>query len=647
MKFRALFLLALAIIIFACAQCFAQKTAVDPNTVQTVKPDNQDAIDTRLSQKVTYEAWHIPLKTILSELSEVTGVKLNAGYNKDDWQVRDRKMNIYVKDITLNELMNSIARTMKFIWSKNKDVNPPTYRLYADRQLLAKMQAEASRLANELKNEELKRRTGTLDALASVANLSDADLEALRNDNPYLYQCASTGFANAMTQVFEEAPDIKEAFINGNMTTSVSMSMFSQSTQLLVANAARKSWKLDNITQSRAPIGDNLESDISNGTLHLDWMASPSLYTQGKKLFYFGPIGVSAAGDYHFLSDFRDPYSKTSKAWGEACLNAMDNNLPAGKNWSQIAPDYFPVEEEQTKEVEPYLMYDPVMEHTDDPTLPKEVTLKPNEDSSKKLYENIQSSSYQTIARLIYEYTLKTIADSTKMNVVSDSYNSALLSRMNWQDKGELTAILSRFAEGFKCNWENHGSILEFRRRDWFRMRASQLPDEWLKPWRDEIEKNGILTLDTYTRIVALTEEQLEENIDVDPLLNQVIGDPRTVKQLCCFYVKLNDYQRRCIISGLGLDLQSLNPLQWQYYSDIFNYGYQKRWHTEEFTNPGKATIVMKGVNESKDDGSLTYKFGVYLAREDGSTDQQEWQINLRKISVPNKNLPANSKQPK
>ena len=88
MKFRALFLLALAIIIFACAQCFAQKTAVDPNTVQTVKPDNQDAIDTRLSQKVTYEAWHIPFKTILQELTEENGEKLNEGYNNDAWQVR-------------------------------------------------------------------------------------------------------------------------------------------------------------------------------------------------------------------------------------------------------------------------------------------------------------------------------------------------------------------------------------------------------------------------------------------------------------------------------------------------------------------------------------------------------------------------------
>ena len=635
MPFWRLFtLLATVLAFFNGYPCYAQKTTVDPNVGQAPKLSEDDIADGRLAQKVTYEAWHMPLKTILGELSEETGVTLNAGYSKNDWQVRDRRMNVYVKDVTLAQLMNSIARVMKFKWSKNDDLDPPTYRLYADRKLLGQLQAEATRLEAELKKEEIRRRKLTVEALADVADLSGNELENLREENPYLYVCASTGFAKAMTQMFADEPNLREAFIKGNKTAAIDANMLPPFTQQLCSEAARGCWPLDHVTQNRPPLSDSFEEVFPNSQLFLTWMSSPSEYTQRKKLFYFGNVCGSAESGC-FLGDFRYPYAEASKAWGNACLDAMEGKLPVGRRWSTVAPHYFPTEDEEANEIEPYFMYDPVVDHPDDPDLHKEITLTGSEEDYKAFKEQDKAAGGRTHMRLFYQLLLEAIADAAGMSVVSDSYNVLLPGRLSLSGKRELVTILDEFAEAQKCNWEKHGSILEFRRRDWFRRRASQIPDEWLKPWRDEIERNGILSLDSYARMVALTQEQIEENITSDPLLDQCIGDYRRVKGFCSFYAQLSDSQHKLILSETGLDVRLLSPAQWQLYSDMYEYGLQPRWHTEEFSNPGRATVIIKGARKPREDGGVTYRFTAYLTKEDGSTDEQGWQINLRKIVKP------------
>ena len=96
-------------------QVGADKITVDPN--QGAKEEAQlPTTDARLQQKITYTARHKSLKVILADLSKTTGVTLKCGYNNNDWQVRDRKMNIFAKDQPLAALMNSIARVMKWFY---------------------------------------------------------------------------------------------------------------------------------------------------------------------------------------------------------------------------------------------------------------------------------------------------------------------------------------------------------------------------------------------------------------------------------------------------------------------------------------------------------------------------------------------------
>ncbi len=79
------------------------KITVDPNagpqkaSVETISGSD-------LTQKVIYEARRKTVSSILSDLSKMTGVTLMAGYNNEDWQVRDRRMNIFAKDVPLSNL---------------------------------------------------------------------------------------------------------------------------------------------------------------------------------------------------------------------------------------------------------------------------------------------------------------------------------------------------------------------------------------------------------------------------------------------------------------------------------------------------------------------------------------------------------------
>ena len=112
----------LMVIVFAAAPHSAAavgKITIDPNVPGAESSEDTPKPDTRVAQKITYQARKKTVLAILTDLTEMTGVTLKAGYNNKDWQVRDRKMNIFAEDVPLAHIMNSIARVMKFKWSKS------------------------------------------------------------------------------------------------------------------------------------------------------------------------------------------------------------------------------------------------------------------------------------------------------------------------------------------------------------------------------------------------------------------------------------------------------------------------------------------------------------------------------------------------
>jgi hypothetical protein len=135
--------LVLLLIAFSVSALAVGKVTTDPNAPGApVQKDTQnDGTDARLAKKLTYST---PMKTvsaILEDLTKSTGIIFRSGYNSKDWQVRDRKMTISVRDVPLSQLMNSMSRVMKFKWERSGAEGEWAYRLYMDRRTL--LDAEA------------------------------------------------------------------------------------------------------------------------------------------------------------------------------------------------------------------------------------------------------------------------------------------------------------------------------------------------------------------------------------------------------------------------------------------------------------------------------------------------------------------------
>ena len=624
-----------ALTLFMACTCYAQKVTVDPNVGLASESAEAAVPDSRLAQKVTYEAWHTPLKTILADLSRSTGVTLNSGYSKQDWQVRDRKMNVYVKDVTLAQLMNSISRVMKFKWSCNDDKKPPTYRLVADRRLLSELQAEARKRERELHAEEIRRRTALVEEFARAAKTSGAELELLKKENPYLGLCATTGFAKMVTAMFSEQPKLREMFVNAERMTVMNASEFSEETRKLCVDVMRYG---QNHFADRKAVPDDAEESLAKHRLHFEIIPKPYEWGLRRRLVYFGWINAALSEwitSIHFVGDFRYPAAESSKVVGSHRLSVANQPLESQTDWDKLRMDENNGMREDEKFIEWYLMFDPIVEHSDEADLHKNVTVEVTAEAQKDMMEMVKVIGGRSYQRLVYQASLKAIAEAAKMSIVSDSY-SVLLGNNPSFGKDELKGTLDKLADTCRCNWEKHGSMIEFRRRDWFRRRSCQLPDEWVRAWREQVEKNACFDLDTCIRISALPDDQMEENIRIDPLLDEAIGISWEVdfhKIFCRFYIQLTPSQRAQVFSEDGFELSGLISDQLPAYREMFVGGWHPVWGQEALGDPFSTSAKIVATSRiAAENGVQCYDFHVGGTGEDGKELYHGWSIPLRKV---------------
>ncbi len=632
------FLLLVAMIAMNGQICHAATVTVDPNVGQQSEPAEVAAPDSRLAQKVTYEAWHTPLKTILADISESTGVTLNCGFSGQDWQVRDRKMNVCVKDVTLAQLMNSISRVMMFKWSCSDDTKP-SYRLVADRRLLSKLQAEARKRERELHAEEVRRRASLVEGLAKVANTSGADLELLKKENPYLGLCATTGFAKMLTAMFSEQPKLREMFVNAERMTVIPSTQFSEETQKLCVDVMR--YGQEHFADSEA-LPENPEERLAKNRIHFEIIPKPYEWATRRRLIYFGWINAALSEGItpaiRTVGHLKYPEAESSKSSSANRLSVANQPLESQTDWHRFRMDENKGMREDEKFVEWYLMYDPILEHPEEPDLNKTVDVVMTPEAQKEILETAKAGYGRSYGRLLYQAELEAIANAAEMSIVSDSY-SVLLGNGPELGKNKLKTILERFTDVYRCNWEKHGSIVEVRRRDWFRRRSCQLPDEWVKAWREQVEKNGCFDLDTCIRISALPDDQMEENIRVDPLLDEAIGISWEVdfhKIFCRFYVQLTPNQRAQVFSEDGFELRELTPDQLPAYREMFVGGWHPMWGQEALGDPVGTQATMSVTSRiAVENGVQCYDFHVGGTGEDDKELYHGWSIPLRKVVRP------------
>ena len=564
--------LAIALFALTAPALAVGKVTVDPNTPGSANEVQGAKADTRLARKVSVTRVRATVSAILDELTKNTGVTFKAGYNNGDWQVRDRKMIIFAKDVPLHELMDSISRVMKFKWSRSGEAdataagvsgfersgNPETpvawqYRLYMDRKTLLDAEAQKARSEEKSAAELARKRANALAKYGETEGLSGAQMEKLKADNPLLYIIAQSGMGGQVASFFNQVPAAAEALAS-NRRLDMDGRGLSPSAWASLLKAAGAEMALEHrfgSTQWDPTELDNLDpskvSIIINQNMETN-QRSPGM------AFLLGELTLSYDGR-NISAPIIDPESEAAKTIGAVALQSEQENRDINEVLKEHIGEFTAA---MTKEAAVEVGGEAVGDHPDDPALEAKVTLKP---------ESVMLAHME-----------KTLAEESKFAVVSDSFGAVDMpvtahfspsGSPIGQTEKTIRQALDDIEEAYIYNWDKHGSVIELRDRNWFKKRANEIPEAWLDGWRNELIKTGTLEIDTLSEIAQLTQEQMAANVVSDELLRTCSSTVQINRELLRVWAGLSSDQRAAMLSESGLDLSTLSEEQWAQTSSL------------------------------------------------------------------------------
>ncbi len=601
------------------------KVTTDPNS-QVVVAARSDRLDPRLAQKVTYEAVHKPVKTVIADLARTTGVTINAGAGKQDWQVRDRRMNLFVKDIPLSKLMESIARVMKFRWEIS-DRTPPTYRLVQDRRLVASMQADFTRKQDELHKEIVRRRQKAGDAIVEVGAMTDAEINGLRDKNPYLYWIGKTGLAKLTAAMFRELPGLREIWESASSNIAPKFALLSPETQQLYLDTIKRNYPYRQINASAVCPTLSIQ-DLSTRSVGLENIPRPMTEYDRTQMAAFGGVGTGLMmGTVHrffHLGDWADPDDPGVQLWAKVRVTAVEDGVAAEDAANSLRSKIVAEEKKTQDEWEHYVSMEPRLQHADDPDLHVKAKLKIEQPKPPEVEGDFMAAS-----RAGYAAVQKGICESYGYSVVSDSFARFRGGAAFGTEEQELAAVLEALSTGYNCNWERYGRVIELRNRDWFRKRASQIPDEWVVRWRDKFKKNGSLSIAEFAEIAALEFDQIAENILTDSILHQITSledwNMINTRSLLRLYLRLDTNQRTMLCSLDGLNVSILNSDLQPLVQAVFGHGFAFSWNLDQFLRNGEEPTFLRLEYRQEQDGKGRHWF---VASKKG-LETKSWHLTL------------------
>ncbi len=601
------------VVVLLCAlapQALAQKITVDPNTVkQTEETEEQSQkTDLRLAQLVTYEAKRKTVLAILDELSEKTGVAMKAGQNSKDWQVRDRKMCVFAKDLPLAALMSSMARVMKFKWSREGEPGAYSYRLYMDRKTLLDAESKLQREEERIKNEQARKREDTFKQLTDAANMTPEELEKLRDTSPFVYMATKSGIAQSLGSFFGQVPAAAEALASGQ-EMSLNAGMLPPSAQQSLFQSMRDIQKLG------ATLGDKSEFPeevVGNPSLVNIGINSHMEEMRGRPEagFILGMISFRA-GSRNFDIPLIDPESSMAKTIGKLVLRSMDEGKPINEIAKEAQSEFMQAFLADMKHVD---TGEKPVEHPDEPELHENVRLEPKSPRQ----EDLEAA----------------LAEASKLAVVSDYFGNSMMMPMGrvGTQEGELKTVLEKIGDTLRYNWEKHGDVIELRSKDWYRKRAAQIPEAWLDAWRKTLKDTGTLDLGDLSQIAMLDMDQMTTNIMDDPMFmaSGILGVIYPNREILRLYAGMSQSQQAALFGENGLDLRTLSPEQWKQVEKLI------MARNIEFLQNPEARIIVAGTRKPKDK-QFEYTFTVTCMDVDTPV---EWKLTTPSYKEPPKEEP-------
>ncbi len=524
--------------------------------------------------------------------------------------MRDRKMNIFARDVPLTELMSSIAHVMKFKWKRAGKEGGYTYRLFMDRKTL--LDAENQRLREEERLRQIKNegRQKALDAYSNPNDLSPQDLGKLKSDNPFLYVFEQSGLTKSLGAFFGEVPAAADALASGEELSLSAGSLSEEGQQGLLQAMQSLFGFTSKISGGAVPFPKDLASKIGQVTVMINYNPENIGDMPGGETL-LGVMDMFCDDGQNVELPLFDPDSNAAKLLGKLLVSSQDqgkDNQDTGGDMETMFAQAMMSDIKNTDTGEP------VAQHKDDPALEAKINIK------------LQSRNIDDAEAAL--------AEASKMTVVSDSFGRTYGPNLT-QDEAQIKVVLDKIADGFRYNWDKPASVIELRDRDWFRKRGKQIPEAWLEAWRQTLKKTGTLDIGDLSQIAVLTQEQYNANISRDEILDKVgIEDlVFTARDVLRLYALLSDGERDALFSEDGLDLRSVEPNAWPLAQNLINR------RNASFLQDPNAQIILAASRQPKD---KQYQYTI-TATCAGSDKPIEWKFTTPKYVEPlKKEEPAN-----
>ena len=541
----------------------------DPNagSASSDEPAAQGALssDARLSAKITYSCKKMAVRNTVGDLMQASGVTLRAGVNTKDWEVRDRKINVFAKDTPLRDIMNAISRVTGFKWSIEGTESTPVYRLVWDMKSRQAMAAAREAILKTQEQAIADRRKAGLDALNSLENLSADELAKLRVENPFMFWLAASGMGKKFGGFLNNSPDVSQALLSGQNTTIAGASLNPQAQQglsdLLTAVNALTS-KLGGRNA-----GSEVPANMADATITVN---APGRGGRGG-----GPIGAGLGSLTITTPNGRtrlpipDPNSQMAKIFGNVLIQADILNRPMRDVMAESRNEFMNARGQNRR--------NPGSANGTAPGSSASTTTTTTEDGQVVVTQIIDPVLDAKITAKLDGQTFPDIqeqlSEAAGIAIVSDNYGGrpgfgGPQGRRGGPNAGAaidaqnqtLRTVLDNLANRYRYQWIKPSKPVEFQDSDWLIKVDTLIPDELIEYWKQTLNKTGTLGIPELAQMAGLTQEQFRANVTGDDIFGP-LNLQQTVQQnkdILLFFASLSKSQASAAYSRDGLNLRSV-----------------------------------------------------------------------------------------
>ncbi len=496
----------------------------------------EDAPDARLDQKVTYQAKGALLHTVCEELTQKTGVAMRSGSSLKDWQVRDRKVTLFVKDMPLRDVHANLAKLLRFRWTKFDSKGLTSYRIIQDAKARTEEESLRVAAAEEKTQKRTKALANALGEIHSIGSLKPEDIDKLKETNPWLHVLATQPIGRSLSQLIKQVPEVRAA-LQERRKASIEVSSLSPEAQEAVQAYAKASMELMGklVSGHQGEPGFELVK-LTRLEVNKMVVADPD----GQEAdFFLGDVSTDQGPGIPLF----DSTSQVGRFTGKLFQHVIDTDQTPDQAENQRLNTE--MEALMQKQWAGWLVKLP----EDDPDLVKTIDYK---DVKKRLVT-------------LPDY-LEILAEKSDLQLFSDHFRPEYgTGNQPTLAESKLKAIIEAIAISFEKQPTKTGKIIRLEDHRWFEKRSWEVSEAQLERWK-KLAKQYKLTLSELVEMASLSDAQIEHTLYGDGEMGEYIDvcvfcDERN-RQVLRFFGALSSAQQLASQAEQGLSIEALTPAQ-------------------------------------------------------------------------------------